>query len=149
MSNFSTRLLPGLSEDSTLFPFFNNFFNDLPLSLLDSAPNYPKYNIFTLNKNANDQFFVQLSVAGFSKEEIKVSKEGGDLVVKAEHQNKMNVDEYYVCKGITDKDFVWKLKLPKLAEIKKVHLINGILTIYVVMPNEKGDKPKYFDIETK
>lgn len=138
--------------DSPLQSFVDEFFNDaLPINLLNRSVDYPKYNIIKLkkadtdNENSSD-FRIELSVAGFSKESIDIYTKDNTLFVDTTKVAGEVEKEYYY-RGISNRTFKWSLKLPRYAEIGKVKLENGILTIDVLINIPEEQKPKSYTIE--
>ena len=114
--------------DSPLSSFIDEFFNDsLPIQLVTRQESYPKYNILRENKDITDKFTIELSLAGFSKENIKIYTNNNQLYVESDIAGTRDVD--YLYKGIAERSFKWSLKLPQYSEITKTTLINGILSI--------------------
>ena len=130
------------------FPnFIEEFFSDaLPFNLIERQDGFPKYNIFRENSEVNDGFTVELSLAGYPKEQLKVYTKEGKLVVEND-RNTETVERDYLYKGIASRDFTWSLKLPEFAEIKKVSYQNGLLRIDVKIEVPEEKKPKEYTIE--
>lgn len=129
-------------ENSPLKIFLDEFFSDLlPTNLIVSQDGYPKYNILRANSKIKDNFTVELSVAGFKKEDLKIFIKDSKLFVKAE-TNPESTEKVYLFKGIASRDFIWSLKLPNHAKIEKAKLEDGILRIDIKIesPNLKIDE---------
>lgn len=128
----------------TPFPqFIDTFFSEaLPVSLIDRRDSFPKYNIYKVNDN---EFTVELSLAGYPKEALKVSTEDGVLYVEDNKEAKA-AEREYLYKGITTKTFKWSLKLPEFAYVDNVDYFNGILSINVKIEIPEEKKPKIYEI---
>lgn len=98
---------------------------------------YPPYNII---KTQEDNFRIEIAVAGFDKDEITVTQVESQINVSGAKKNKDNND--YVYNGISTRKFDRKFLLADHLEVKKVDLENGILVIDLErnIPEEK--KPK-------
>lgn len=138
--------------DSPLQSFVDEFFNDsLPITLLNRSTDYPKYNIVKLKKenteseNSGD-FRIEMSVAGFCKDAIDIYTKDNTLFVDTTKVAGEVEKEYYY-RGISTRSFKWSLKLPRYAEIGKVKLENGILSIDVLINVPEEQKPKMYTIE--
>lgn len=133
--------------DSPFPTFMDTFFGDaLPFNLIERQDSFPKYNIFRENSEVNDGFTVELSLAGYPKEQLKVYTKEGKLIVENDH-NTETVERDYLYKGIASRDFTWSLKLPEFSEIKKVSYENGLLRIDVKIEVPEEKKPKEYTIE--
>ena len=127
------------------FPFAIGF--DRTLQLLNRAEhlhdstNYPPYNIV---KNADDDFSVQLAVAGFDKTEISVTKEKNQLII----EGKKEVDEEleYVHKGLASRSFKRSFTLADDIVIDSAWCDNGILSVQLIREIPEEDKPQEIKI---
>src|SRR6056300_1334934 len=79
------------------FVGFDSLLNELELRHEDT--NYPPYNII---KQGNNRYAIEIAVAGFSKDDIEITSEDRDLIVKASKEQK---DAEYLHKGISTKSF--------------------------------------------
>ena len=99
---------------------------------------YPPHNIIKYNDN---EYVVELAVAGFCKEELEITVEDCVLIMtgtKGEFDNEVE----YLHKGISAKPFRKTIKLAETVIVKDAEFIDGILSIYLqnVIPEHK--KPK-------
>lgn len=148
--------------DSPFNSFIDNFFNDtLPLTLFRDQDTFPKYNIRRLvdkkqtsvkdsnytetvyNKNG---FVIELALAGWNKNAFEVYTEKGTLVVKSCCQFADDEDSY-IRKGISVRDFIWKMNLPKYAEITDTSYENGLLSIQVEVKVPEEQQRKIIQIK--
>lgn len=123
---------------------FDNQFNKLAKIHDDIAskniPNYPPYNI---RKVDNDNYILELAVAGFSKQDIDITVEEDNLIIKG---NSTEVDSgNFVFKGIANRSFTRSFALGDL-KIQNASLVNGMLevTLERIIPEHK--KPRKIEI---
>jgi molecular chaperone IbpA len=112
------------------------------------ATNWPPYNIVKTDEN---NYTIELAVAGFGKQNLDIELANNTLVVKGGY----TVDEIdrvenpvqYLWKGIADRVFTRKFTLADSVEVKNAEYINGMLKIFLenVVPEEK--KAKKVDIK--
>jgi molecular chaperone IbpA len=112
------------------------------------ANNWPPYNILKVDDN---NYTIELAVAGFGKHNLDIELANNTLVVKGGY----TVDEIdsvenpvqYLWKGIADRVFTRKFTLADSVEVKNAEYINGMLKIFLenVVPEEK--KAKKVDIK--
>ena len=132
--------------DSPFSSFIDTFFTGaLPVSLIDRQETFPKYNIYRKDEDTVDEFTVELSLAGYAKENLKVSTE--DNVLFVEDISAGTVERDYLYKGIASRNFKWSLKLPEFSVIDKVNYINGLLQINIKIEIPEAKKPKVYAIE--
>ena len=102
---------------------------------------YPPYNLKKLN---DDEYEIQLALAGYQKTELSVVVEDGKLVVKGEQDS---ADVEYLHKGIAERNFTRTWSLADTVKVTGSELKDGILTIKLVneIPEEK--KPQEIKIK--
>jgi molecular chaperone IbpA len=127
-------------------PFFIGF-NDQLSRLMGVHNNslnasYPPYNVI---KEDEDNFTVELALAGYSKTDIDVKVEEGTVVVSGEIEDKS--PETYVHKGIANRKFTRSFALGEYMEVQSAAFNNGMLSIKVerIVPEDK--KPKTIKIK--
>jgi len=128
-------------------PFFIGFDRALDTwshaQTVSSATNYPPYNVIKVDE---DNFVVELAVAGFAKTDINLSTADGKLTVKGELSTEDN-DSKFIHRGIAARKFTREWALGEYMEVKAAELKDGMLKIDIVriLPEEK--KPKIIKIK--
>jgi molecular chaperone IbpA len=126
-------------------PFFIGFNRNLTqLNNVYKTNNqsYPPYDLLKLDE---DTYRLSLAVAGFTKEDINVSIDNGNLVIKGEIVE--ITDAEVVHKGIAARKFTRTFALGEYMEVTGAELKDGMLTINIdrIVPEEK--KPKSIKIK--
>jgi molecular chaperone IbpA len=109
--------------------------------------NYPPYNIIALD---NDNFVVELAVAGFAQEEISITVEDGQLNIAGFHDagdDEELEDPQYLHKGISARSFERSFALSDHLEVKGASMENGILKIALEREVPEALKPKTIEIK--
>ena len=106
----------GIGMDDYLDRFFNS---DYPQS------NYPPYNLIELN---NHESRLEIALAGFKKDELKVFTEFGKLYVEGKKEESENVGEF-VYKGLAQRSFERVWTITDDTEIGSVEFADGLLTV--------------------
>jgi molecular chaperone IbpA len=121
-------------------PFFIGFNREL--SRLNTAhkvnsQSYPPYDLLKLDE---DTYKLSLAVAGFSKDDIKVSVDNGTLIIKGEIVEV--TDAEVVHKGIAGRKFTRTFALGEYMEVTGAEMKDGMLHIDIdrIVPEDK--KPK-------
>ena len=98
----------------------------------------PKANVV----ESKDNFRLELSVPGFTKEQIGIQFQDHILVVKGSVEEKSNGDEKYLSKEFGLKSFIRRFSIPKTVETDHISasFSNGILTIVVPKMEEVKEK---------
>jgi molecular chaperone IbpA len=116
---------------------FDSLFRTLDSMTDSTQDNYPPYNIVK-----NDNYYkIEVSVSGFSEEELSVVHENYVLTISGSKDSKD--EEYeYLHKGIASRDFVKKFTLSKDLVVVDAAINDGLLvvTLELVVPEEKKTK---------
>ena len=106
---------------------------------------FPPHNILKLDDN---RYIVELAVAGFSRDEIDITVDDGNLVIKGEKEEK-DTGIQYLHKGIGTRSFTKTLRIADTVEVKGAEFKDGILKIGLenIIPEHK--KPKKIEIGTE
>ena len=100
--------------------YFDRFFNsDFPQS------NYPPYNLIQLN---NHESKLEIALAGFKKDELKVFTEFGKLYVEGKKEESENVGEF-VHKGLAQRSFERVWTVSDDTKVGSVEFEDGLLTV--------------------
>ena len=92
---------------------------------LDTSSNYPPYNIVQVN---NVESRLEIALAGFSKNEVKVYTEFGKLYVEGKKEESETVGEF-VHKGLAQRNFTRVWTLSDDTEIRNVRFTDGLLVV--------------------
>jgi molecular chaperone IbpA len=106
-----------------------------------SDTRYPHYNIVEIGEN---NWVIDIALAGWDKSNINVEENDGYLVVSGKQPEDTNLK--YIHRGIALRSFKKSFKLTEWMVVRRVTMLNGILSINIelVVPEEK--KPKKFNI---
>jgi molecular chaperone IbpA len=117
---------------------WDNSFQTTQLTLQDT---YPPYNIREIDE---DTRVLELALAGFSKDEIKIEINNRLLTISGERQKEEDVK--YIHKGIATRKFSKVITLWEFWEVGSADYNDGIL--YVVLKREipEDKKPKTIKI---
>lgn len=108
------------------------------------SSNYPPYNVVKIDEN---QYQVEIAVAGFKKEEISVEVDGELLIIKGStSQSEDASPKQYLHRGLSSRDFVRQFSLAEHIKVQTASIQNGILSVVLerIIPEEM--KPKLIDI---
>ncbi len=128
-------------------PFFIGFDRALDtwnhVQTVSTATNYPPYNLIKVD---DDNFVVELALAGFTKTDIDISVSDGKLIVKGETKAEDN-DSKFIHRGIAARKFTREWALGEYMEVKAAELKDGMLKIEIerILPEEK--KPRQIKVK--
>jgi molecular chaperone IbpA len=117
---------------------FDNMFDEL-LRTSQANTNYPPYNIV---KHGDDNFAIELAVAGFKDGEINIQVERNQLTVKGEQAVDLDSQTEYLHRGISARSFARTWTLADHVEVAGAKSENGILTISLERKVPEEQKPK-------
>ena len=92
---------------------------------LDTSSNYPPYNIVQVN---NVESRLEIALAGFSKDEVKVYTEFGKLYVEGKKEESEDVGEF-VHKGLAQRSFQRIWQITDDTKVGSVGFADGLLTV--------------------
>ena len=126
-------LLDKISKNSIGMDDYINRFWDL-----DTTSNYPPYNIVQVN---NVESRLEIALAGFKKNEVKVYTEFGKLYVEGKKEESETVGEF-VHKGLAQRSFTRVWTLSDDTEIRDVRFNDGLLVVEIgkVVPEHHARK---------
>ena len=111
--------------------YFDSFWNA-------TTSNYPPYNLI---HESNVLSRLEIALAGFKRDEVKVYTEYGKLIVEAEKEEKKE-PETYTHRGLAQRSFSKQWSLSDDTEVGEVTLEDGLLTITLkkVVPEHHARK---------
>jgi len=100
--------------------------------------NIPQANVI----ESKESFKLELSVPGYTKEQIGIQFQENLLVVKGNVDEKQNEEEKYLSREFGVKSFIRRFSIPKTVETDHISasFSNGILTIVVPKMEEVKEK---------
>jgi molecular chaperone IbpA len=123
---------------------FDQMFDELMRATSRQSTNYPPHNVLKIDDN---NFVVQLAVAGFDEGDIDIQVEGRVLSITGSTNKDNKYSAEYIVQGISMRDFERTFTLAEHVEVKTASVTNGILSIELerIVPVEM--LPKKIDIK--
>ena len=105
---------------------------------VDTTSNYPPYNIIEIN---NVESRLEVALAGFKKDELKVFTEFGKLHVQGTKE-KQEDDRTFRHRGVAARDFTRVWSLSDDTEIRGVEFTDGLLVVKLgkIVPDHHARK---------
>ncbi|QNN66940.1 Hsp20 family protein [Sphingomonas lutea] len=125
---------------------FDRLFDMLENSSGQSQENYPP---FDLIKTGENQYRIELAVAGFKPEELEITAQQNVLLVsgrKSDETSDERVD--YVYRGIANRSFERRFALADHIQVKGADMRDGLLVVDLVREIPEAMKPRKIDIGT-
>ena len=137
LTKYHAANLPELMEKITrngigMDDYLNRFWES------DNKSNYPPYNLVQLN---NHESKLEVALAGFKKDEVKVYTEFGKLYVEGIKEKSEN-DAEYTHRGLAQRSFKRAWALSEDCEVRQVVFEDGLLSIELrkVVPEHHARK---------
>ena len=111
--------------------YFDRFMNE-------TTSNYPPYNLIQVN---NVESRLEVALAGFKKDELKVFTEFGKLYVEGKKEESENVGEF-VHKGLAQRSFQRVWTVSDDTKVGSVEFTDGLLTVQLnkIVPEHHSRK---------
>ena len=138
LARFHAANLPELVERINrnsigLDDYLNRFWNE-------SIPqNYPPYNLVNVS---NVESRLEVALAGFKKDEIKVYTEYGKLIVEAKIDEKEDKDNEFFHRGLARRSFTRSWAMSDDTEVRSANFEDGLLIVSVgkIVPEHHARK---------
>ena len=115
--------------NSPLLLGFDHFERALDRNSKASSDGYPPYNI---ERRGEEGLRITFAVAGFTKDELTVSVEDNQLIVRGKHHD--DPDRVYLHRGIAFRQFQRNFVLADGIKVVEAALDNGLLHVDLVHP---------------
>ena len=135
--------LTPLLKSSVGFDVFDNIFDSV-FNMNESSTSYPPYNILKSDNN----YTISLAIAGFSKDEIDISLQENELLIKGTSEEK-DKDVEFLHRGIAGRNFERKFRLADTVKVSDASYENGLLNIYLEREIPDHQKPRKIEINNK
>lgn len=127
---------------------FDRFFDDIEkvLNMTPSQQNgssYPYHNIIKVDES---RYIVELAVAGFSKDDIEITREKNTLVIKGSKTAEDMGNAQYLFQGIAARSFTKTITIADTIEVHSSELKDGILRVGLINVIPEHQKPKRIEI---
>ena len=119
--------------------------------MMDSATKiesqgYPPYNIQHV---ADDEYLIELAVAGFGEDDLVVEVQENILTVSGKIAEKAGADDRrFLHRGIAERSFERRFHLADHVEVADADLKNGLLQVRLVREIPEAAKPKRIEIKS-
>lgn len=135
------------TTDFDFSPLFRSMIGfDRLATLLDNQPAaYPPYNI---EKTADDQYLIQMAVAGFAQHDLDITVENGTLIVRG-NKPKDVADEgkTFLHRGIATRAFEQRFQLADHVEVQEAKVENGMLSVELKREIPERLKPRKIPVK--
>jgi molecular chaperone IbpA len=107
-----------------------------------TTSSFPPYNV---KKVDEDNYVVELAVAGYDRDDIDVTVDKDTLIIKSERENDDKSD--YLHKGIAGRNFTQTFTLGEYMIVKSALLENGLLSVKIEREVPEEAKPRQIKVK--
>ena len=109
-----------------------------------SAVNYPPYNIV---KTGPEKYDIEVALAGYSKDDIRVDYSESQLTIKSVKEDKKGEEEGVLHKGIAKRFFSRTFTIADDVEVKDAELKDGLLKVSLKRIVPEGKEARQINIK--
>lgn len=133
---------------NTLFPRssfvgFDHLFQELDWVAKHATDTYPPHNIV---KVSEDDYLIEIAVAGFTLDNLDIEQDERTLTVKGEIAKGDGEEPSYIHKGISQKKFKRVFRLSEYVYVDGASLKDGILSIQLKFELPEEKRPRKISI---
>ena len=138
LARYTAADLPALLERISKNSIGMHDYLDRVFDFQESQSNYPPYNLIQLN---NHESTLEIALAGFKKDELKVFTEFGKLYVQGKKEESENVGEF-VHKGLAQRSFERVWTITDDTKVGSVSFDDGLLVVELkkIIPDHHARK---------
>ena len=125
LARYTAADLPALLDRISKNSIGMHDYLDRVFDFQETTSNYPPYNFIQLN---NHESKLEIALAGFKKDELKVYTEFGKLYVKG-RKEESEEDGTFVHKGLAQRSFERVWTITDDTEVGSVEFIDGLLSV--------------------
>ena len=125
LARYTAADLPALLERISKNSIGMHDYLDRVFDFQETTSNYPPYNLIQLN---NHESKLEIALAGFKKDEVKVYTEFGKLYVEGKKEEP-EVDGEFVYKGLAQRSFERVWTVSDDTKVGSVKFEDGLLTV--------------------
>ena len=109
-----------------------------------SVVNYPPYNIV---KTGPEKYDIEVALAGYSKDDIRVDYSENQLTIKSVKEDKKGEEEGVLHKGIAKRFFSRTFTIADDVEVKDAELKDGLLKVSLKRIVPEGKEARQINIK--
>jgi molecular chaperone IbpA len=110
---------------------------------LEGTAGYPPFNI---ERTGEDNFRIELAVAGFGQEDLSIDFKENTLTVTGARQPGPGDQRQFLHRGIAERNFERRFSLADHVRVTEARLENGLLTVDLVRELPEALKPRKIEI---
>ena len=119
---------------------FDHMLQELDYATKHANDHYPPHNIV---KESDDEYIIEVAVAGFAESEIDVEQKERSLTISGKHESR---DREVIHRGISTRNFKRQFRLSEYVQVTGATLKDGILAVTLKLEIPKEKQPRKIKI---
>ena len=119
---------------------FDRILEDMQFAAQHANDHYPPHNIV---KESDTEYTIELAVAGFGKDDIKVEQKERSLKITGEYKSK---GREVVHRGISTRNFKRQFRLSEYVQVTGASFQDGLLAVTLKLEIPKEKQPRQIKI---
>jgi len=122
------------------FVGFDHLLNELEFTAKHAQDHYPPHNII---KTGDQDYLIEMAVAGFAMDELSVEVKDRTLTVTGEHISK---GREFIYRGISTKKFKRTFRLSEHVKVNGADFKDGVLSVILKYEVPENQRPRKIEI---
>lgn len=135
-----------MTREQSLFPQsafigFERLLDDMEFATKHANDHYPPHNII---KESETEYTIEVAVAGFSKDDIKVEQKERSLKITGEYKSK---GRDVIHRGISTRNFKRQFRLSEYVQVTGASFQDGLLAVKLKLEIPEEKQPRQITIQ--
>ena len=136
MTNLEKTLFP-----KSAFIGFDRLLDDMQFAASHANDHYPPHNIIKENDN---EYLIELAVAGFTKDDIEISQKERSLKITGKYTSK---GREVIHRGISTRNFERRFRLSEYVQVTGATFQDGLLAVSLKLEIPEEKQPRQIHID--
>lgn len=136
MTNLEKTLFP-----KSAFIGFDRLLDDMQFAASHANDHYPPHNIIKENDN---EYLIELAVAGFTKDDIEISQKERSLKITGKYTSK---GREVIHRGISTRNFERRFRLSEYVQVTGATFQDGLLAVSLKLEIPEEKQPRQITID--
>jgi molecular chaperone IbpA len=106
----------------------------------------PAYHPYNIIKKSEDNYEIEVAVAGFTLDEIDVEVNQNQLIIRGQSQRDVDTDVEYLHRGLAYRDFEKVLTLAEHMQVGAASIKDGVLRVEITRIIPEALKPRKINV---
>ena len=120
---------------------FDHLLNEMEYATTHANDHYPPHNII---KETDTEYTIEVAIAGFSKDDIKVEQKERSLKITGEYKSK---GRDVIHRGISTRNFKRQFRLSEYVQVAGASFQDGLLAVKLKLEIPEEKQPRQINID--